>query len=77
LEQDIREQQPAGRFDLVLCRNFVLTYYDGDLQRRVLECIRDVMQDTGVLVLGVHEHLPEGEKSFSAWSDRLRIYRKT
>jgi chemotaxis protein methyltransferase CheR len=77
LEQDIREQQPAGRFDLVLCRNFVFTYYDEELQRKILNRTRDILQDTGVLVLGMHEHLPEGTKNFSGWSDRLRIHRKT
>jgi chemotaxis protein methyltransferase CheR len=77
LEQDIREQQPAGRFDLVLCRNVVFTYYDRDLQRKILDCIEDIMQDEGALVLGMHEQLPEGTEKFLAWSDRLRIYRKT
>ena len=77
LEQDIRERQPAGRFDLVLCRNSVFTYYDEELQGKILDRIRDVMQNTGALVLGVHEQLPAGTKGFSPWSDRFPIYRKT
>jgi chemotaxis protein methyltransferase CheR len=31
LEQDIREQLPAGRFDLILCRNLVFTYFQARL----------------------------------------------
>ena len=77
LAQDIRERQPRGRFDLVLCRNLVFTYYDEELQRKLLRRISDVLLEQGALALGMHEHLPPGATGFSAWSDRFRVYRKS
>jgi len=60
MQQDIRRDQPAGRFDLVLCRNLVATYFDTDLQRSVFTRIKAALRAGGVLVLGCHEQLPEG-----------------
>ena len=76
LEQDIRRQRPAGRFDLVLCRNLVFTYFDEALQLELLRIIAGAMHDSAALVIGVHEHLPEGEQGLSIWFDKQRIYRK-
>lgn len=76
LEQDIREQQPAGRFDLVLCRNLIFTYFDDVLQREVLGHIIERMHDGAAIVLGAHEHLPDCVQNLSIWFDRERIYRK-
>jgi chemotaxis protein methyltransferase CheR len=37
LVQDVRSESPRGPFDVVLCRNLVLTYYDETLQREAME----------------------------------------
>jgi chemotaxis protein methyltransferase CheR len=76
LEQDIRQQQPQGRFDLVLCRNLVFTYFDEALQSELSGRIVDLMHDGAAIVLGVHEHLPEGAQDLSTWFAKQRIYRK-
>lgn len=76
LEQDIRRAQPEGRFDLVLCRNLVFTYFDEALQRHSLTQIAARMVAGGALVLGIHERLPANVQDFSAWFEKLRIYRK-
>ncbi len=60
MQQDIRRDQPAGRFDLILCRNLVATYFDADLQRSVFTRIKGALRAGGMLVLGCHEQLPEG-----------------
>jgi chemotaxis protein methyltransferase CheR len=73
--QDIRESMPAETFDLVLCRNLVFTYFDEPLQRVLLGRIKGLMQAGGALVIGIHEQLPDGIAGFTAWSERLRIYR--
>jgi chemotaxis protein methyltransferase CheR len=73
--QDIRASLPAEHFDLVLCRNLVFTYFDEPLQRVLLGRIRTVMTSGAALVIGIHERLPDGATGFTAWSDRLRIYR--
>jgi chemotaxis protein methyltransferase CheR len=73
--QDIRKMMPPERFDLVLCRNVVFTYFDEPLQRALLGRIRQVMKPGAALVIGIHERLPEGDTGIIAWSERLRIYR--
>ena len=77
LEQDIREAQPEGPFDLVLCRNLVFTYFDEDLQTDVLGRIVAAMQPGAALVLGLHEHLPTAVDGLTGWFDDHRIFRKT
>jgi chemotaxis protein methyltransferase CheR len=76
LEQDIRQQRPEGRFDLVLCRNLVFTYFDDALRLEVLGRIVDAMHDGAAIVLGVHEHLPDGVQYLSTWFAKQRVYRK-
>jgi chemotaxis protein methyltransferase CheR len=60
LLQDIREETPDGRFDVVLCRNLSFTYFDDELQVSVLDSIRQRLLPGGVLVVGVHESIPPG-----------------
>jgi chemotaxis protein methyltransferase CheR len=55
---DVRDDPPAGPFDLVLCRNLAFTYFDEAIQRDVLQRIASV---TDLLVIGSHERLPGGE----------------
>lgn len=74
LKQDIRQEQPEGRFDLVLCRNLAFTYFDDTVQLEVLNRIAGAMHDGAALVLGIHEKLPEGSEGLSLWFDRERIY---
>ncbi len=76
LEQDIRQQQPEGLFDLVLCRNLVFTYFDDALQLELSGRIVDVMHDGAAIVLGTHEQLPEGAQQLSPWFADQPIYRK-
>jgi chemotaxis protein methyltransferase CheR len=59
LEQDIRCEYPEGRFDLILCRNLVLTYFATALQAAIARRLAERLVPAGVLVLGVHESLPE------------------
>lgn len=59
VEQDLRAEQPAGPFDLVLCRNLAFTYFDHLWQLRIAKAIGDRLGIGGVLVIGKHERLPE------------------
>ncbi len=72
LEQDIRQEQPKGRFDLVLCRNLAFTYFDDAVQLKVLRSIVAAMRDDAALVLGVHEKVPEEAEGL--FIERLPIY---
>jgi chemotaxis protein methyltransferase CheR len=58
LAQDIRKEIPAGPFHLVLCRNFVFTYFDESLQAEMLAKIKETLVPGGFLVIGAHETLP-------------------
>ncbi len=64
VRQDIRQKLPAGRFDLVLCRNLVFTYFDEAVQRRLLTRITSRMTNHGILVIGRRETLPGGVDGF-------------
>ncbi|MBI5556389.1 MAG: protein-glutamate O-methyltransferase CheR [Deltaproteobacteria bacterium] len=74
--QDIRHSQPDGTFQLILCRNLVFTYYDAVLQRKMLTRLADRLDSGGILVIGIHEHLPEPAADFEALRPHLKIYRK-
>jgi chemotaxis protein methyltransferase CheR len=58
---DIRESMPEGPFDIILCRNLVFTYFEEALQREILRELSGRIEKGGVLVIGTHESLPEGD----------------
>ncbi len=58
LLQDIRREQPAGPFDVILCRHLVFTYFDEQLQAGVLNQMTDRLRRDGILVIGKQEALP-------------------
>ncbi|MFZ5791134.1 MAG: CheR family methyltransferase [Pseudomonadota bacterium] len=73
--QDIRNEMPEGPFDLVLCRNLVLTYFDIDLQRLVVPRLVQCLVPGGAFVIGRHETLPPIDR-LEAWHAALGIFRK-
>jgi chemotaxis protein methyltransferase CheR len=72
--QDIRQAAPEGCFDLIQCRNLVLTYFDEDLQRELLPRIMARLSPGGAFVIGRKERLPAGFPPL-AELPRLGIYR--
>lgn len=76
LTQDIREETPEDSFHLILCRNFLFTYFDETLQRQLLRSILDRLAPGGAFVIGYTESLPEGDFGLEAWSKRAGVYRK-
>lgn len=74
--QDIRTIQPAGPFDLVLCRNLVMTYFAPALQERLLPAILARLRPGGVLIMGAGERLPAGGPCLVPLGDRLPIFRR-
>ncbi len=75
-QQDIRHPQPAGLFDLILCRNLVFTYFDESLQQECLQRLHSRLGPARWLILGVHEHLPSNQSGVLEISQRLGLYRK-
>ncbi len=74
-QQDIRTTLPDERFDLILCRNLVFTYFDEALQQQTLERILSRLRPGGWLLLGVHETLPAVVTGLEVVSERLGLYR--
>jgi chemotaxis protein methyltransferase CheR len=74
---DVRDSEPAGPYDLVLCRNLAFTYFDDSLQREVARQLAQALRPGGALVIGSHETLPEGTDLFSAWCSRLGVFRRS
>ncbi len=77
LQQDIRRKQPPGPFHLIFCRNLVFTYYTPDLQEEIMARILGRLRPGGALVIGSHEHLPDGATTeLSHWVPNVEaIYR--
>ena len=72
--QDIRKDSPDGEFHLILCRNLVFTYFSDFMQIRIFEKIRNTMTSGGILVIGIHEELPEGATGLVQLEPQIRIY---
>lgn len=72
-QQDIRKSLPEGKFDLLLCRNLVATYFDPELQLITFERMKSVLKPNGFLILGCHEKLPEGLDGFSVLDEKLVV----
>lgn len=74
--QDIREQMPAGRFDLVLCRYLAFTYFDVDRQRAMLDDIAQRLRRGGLLMIGRKEQLPRPASGFAPADAGLGLWRR-
>jgi len=76
-QQDIRTSQPEERFDLILCRNLVFTYFDEAQQRTILQRLLHRLVAGGWLLLGVHEKLPTITYNLKVVSERFGLYQVT
>lgn len=74
--QDIRHTVPQRRFDLVLCRNLVLTYFEPDLRREVMRRILATLRPGGALVVGIHESPTTAAAGLIPWPDARAVFRK-
>jgi chemotaxis protein methyltransferase CheR len=73
--QDIREEMPSGPFHLILCRNLAFTYFDDALQQSILQALLERLLPGGILVLGAHEQLPEGDWPLEGPLEGEPVYR--
>lgn len=76
LRQDLRAAMPDGLFDLVLCRNVLLTYYDSAVQAELIGRIAARLRPGGALVVGAHESLPGTFAGLAPWPDVRCVYRR-
>jgi chemotaxis protein methyltransferase CheR len=73
---DLRDPEPTGPFDLVLCRNAAFTYLDADAQRAVLRRLAGALRPGGALVVGLHEAPPPDPACFAPWPGVRATYRR-
>ncbi|MDP6705660.1 MAG: CheR family methyltransferase [Alphaproteobacteria bacterium] len=76
-KMDIRQEMPAGPFDLIACRNLVFTYFAEPLQQRLLGKLTRRLQPSGILVIGSHERLPVVDAPLIPAAGSHPIFRKT
>ena len=76
VRQDLRLETPPGIFDLIMCRNLVFTYFEDNLQRQILRRLANILRPGGLLVIGIHETLPQDYDGFAVWSQRLGVYQR-
>lgn len=57
---DLLAPPPDNAFNLILLRNNLLTYYQGDVLQIALKGITQAIVPGGILILGSHEQLPSG-----------------
>jgi chemotaxis protein methyltransferase CheR len=77
LRGDVREPPPGGSFDLVLCRNLVFTYYEGERLLFAARVLRDAVRPGGALVVGAHEALPpDALAGLEGWFPERGVYRR-
>jgi len=76
VQQDLRAVMPQGPFDVVLCRNVILTYFAAPVQRQVVQRVASRLRIGGALVIGIHESLPDGVAGLAPWSSAGRVYRR-
>lgn len=77
MRQDVCETLPGRTFDLVLCRNLALTYFEPGLRADVMHGIVATLRPGAALVTGLHESLPPGmAHALRPWPGTHAIFRK-
>src|SRR5258706_7329368 len=73
--QDLTQDPPFSRIDLVSCRN-VLIYLEPVLQKRILASFHYALKDKGFLLLGKSETLNAFPDLFTLVEKKGKLYRK-
>lgn len=71
----VGDPAPAGRFDVVLCRN-VLFYLSPTLRKRVFDLLAEVVRPGGLLVLGAGETVIGQTDAFAPSADYRGLYER-
>jgi chemotaxis protein methyltransferase CheR len=76
VQEDICEGLPKQRFDLILCRNVVFTYFSIELQMRLAQQLIRRLYPGGALVVGLHESLPGRPENVEPWPEARAVLRR-
>jgi len=77
VREDMCEALPEQRFDFILCRNVVFTYFSFELQMRLARQLIGRLYPGGALVIGLHESLPTGVENVELWPNARAVFRRT
>lgn len=77
VQQDIRREQPAGSFDMILCRHLVFTYFDRERQEDCLKRMLARLRPSGMLVIGKQEEFSVAENQLAEFVPHSGVYRRT
>ena len=76
-KQDIRQEMPPGKFDLVFCKNVVGMYFEKDKAAAIYRNVIERMRPGGYLFSGNHEPVPLDElPRLEEYNRGLNVYRK-
>jgi chemotaxis protein methyltransferase CheR len=65
-----------SKFDMIFCRN-VMIYFDEKLKERVLQMFYDSLSETGYLVIGYYDIMPDkGKELFEVFDLKTKIYKR-
>ena len=74
-EQDIIQNPPFSKVDLISCRNLMI-YLENETQQKVFEIFHYSLKTNGYLFLGNSESLGENNNLFKPVDRKWKIYRK-
>ena len=74
-EQDVIEDPPLSKVDLISCRN-LLIYLNGELQKKLIPLFHYALNPKGVLFLGTSETVGEFGIIFTALDRKQKLYRR-
>ena len=60
-QHHLMDPPPAGRFQMILLRNNLLTYHQGEILKTTFQQIIQALSPEGYLIIGSHEHPPESK----------------
>ncbi len=73
--QDLAQDPPFSRIDLISCRN-VLIYFEPALQKRIVAAFHYALNNGGILLLGKSESLSAFPELFTAVEKKGKFFRK-
>ena len=76
IKMDLRKKLPDGKFNLILCRNLVFTYYDDTMQKNILERLSKKISLEGLLIIGIHEKLPFSLGYFEVFDGLRGVFKR-
>ncbi|MCB6183089.1 EAL domain-containing protein [Leeia sp. TBRC 13508] len=74
-KQNVIEDPPFGRMDLISCRN-LLIYLNSTIQKRILEVFHYALNPGGYLFLGKSESVDQHDELFESIDRRNRLYKR-